>query len=357
MNGIGERLKLARMKARLSQRALAEKAGVTAMSISKYENNEMMPSSDVLLKLVQALGVRMEFFLRGAPTLEVRPVYRKHSRMGKKAQASVMVQVQDWLERYLMVESFFPPGDIGAFRLPEGFPYLVRSLEDAEAGADRLREAWHLGSDPINNLTELLEDRGIKIGLVEGDDDFDACTFLYDEETPVIALNKNRPGDRQRFNLAHELGHIMLEVTPEVDEEKAASRFASAFLVPADAARMELGSMRRSLDPGELLLLKEKYGMSMAAWIYRAEDLGILRKNDAQNLWRDFGTRGWRKKEPGEALPAEQPTRLYRLVCRLLTEDVISQPRAAELLGLSLGLYLKQHAEIHGQAVEPAAHP
>jgi Zn-dependent peptidase ImmA (M78 family) len=356
MSNFAERLKLARRKARLSQRDLAEQAGVSAMSISKYENNEMMPSSDVLLKLAEALDVRMEFLLRSAPELEIRPVYRKHSRMGKKAQASVKAQIQDWLERYLMVESFFSEDEIDQFHQPEGFPFPVKSIESAEVAADRLREEWRLGNDPIDNLTELLEEKGIKVGLVEGDDNFDACTFLYDGEMPVIAVNESRTGDRQRFSLAHELGHILLEVAPGVDEEKSAHRFASAFLVPSDAARMELGQTRSSLDSHELLLLKQKYGMSMAAWIYRASDLGILHENDVRNLWRGFSSHGWRKNEPGEPLPTEQPGRMTRLVRRLLAEDVISRSRAAELLGISLGVYLKQHAEIYGRATEPVAH-
>ncbi len=343
----------------MSQRKLAEQAGVTAMSISKYENNEMMPSSDVLLKLSDALDVRMEFFLRSAPKLDIQPVYRKHSRMGKKDQAAILAQIQEWLERYLVVESFYP-GD-GGFEMPLGFPRLVETLEDAEDTAASLREAWHLGTDPIGNLTESLEDKGIKVGLVEGHDDFDACTFLYDGQTPVIAINKNHPGDRQRFDLAHELGHIMLRVgngpaahdTAPADEEKAANRFAGAFLVPAEAAQMELGTARHYLDPFELRLLKEKYGMSMAAWVYRAKDLGILSDSAADQMWRRFSARGWRKQEPGEPLPPEEPTRMRRLVRRLVAEDAISESRALELLGMSLGLYLKERTSLY--ANEPEA--
>ena len=342
MSGIGERLKLARMKARLSQRNLAEQAGVTAMSISKYENNEMMPSSDVLFKLAEALNVRMEFFLRSSPELEIQPVYRKHSRMGKKAQEAVKAQIQDWLERYLLVESFYP-GDAG-FELPAGFPRPVETLVNAEGAAAALREAWQLGDDPIDILTELLEEKGIKVGLVEGEDHFDACTFLYDGETPVIAVNENRPGDRQRFDLAHELGHIMLHVMEGVDEEKAAHRFAGAFLVPAEAARMELGAVRRHLDPVELMMLKEKYGMSMAAWVYRAKDLGILGDSAVDQMWRRFSALGWRKQEPLE-LPPEKPRRMDRLVRRLVAEDIISESRAAELMGERIVLSLDRSGE------------
>ncbi|MGH2538246.1 MAG: helix-turn-helix domain-containing protein [Candidatus Promineifilaceae bacterium] len=342
MVGIGERLKLARAMRRLSQRGLAERAGVSAMAISKYENNEMMPGSDVLRQLAKALDVRMEFLLRPAPEVEIRPVFRKHSRLGKKATGAVIAQIREWLERYLTVESFFPDEEIGAFSFPKEFPYAIEAVKEAEQAAEELRKAWRLGEDPTENLTELLEDRGIKVGMLAGDGDFDACTFSFDGDNIVIAVKRGVPGDRQRFNLAHELGHIMLKVMPEVEEEKAAHRFAGAFLVSARAARMELGSARRYLDPHELMLLKKKYGMSMAAWVYRAKDLGILDAADAERLWRDFRTRGWHKQEPGRPLPAEEPTRLKRLVWRLAAEDVISRSRAAELLDEPLAVFANQ---------------
>ena len=225
------------------------------------------------------------------------------------------------------------------FHFPEGFPFPIKKVDEAELAATALRREWLLGEDPIENLTELLEDRGIKIGLVNGDFDFDACTFFYDDKTPVIAVRCDLPGDRQRFNIAHELGHIMLDVKDEALLEKAAHRFAAAFLVPEQVARMELGSSRHYLEPHELFLLKKKYSVSMAAWVYRAKDLGILSERDAKGMWRDFRSRRWHKKEPGEPFPAEEPTRLKRLVWRLVAEDVISRSRAAELLGERLSVF------------------
>jgi Zn-dependent peptidase ImmA (M78 family) len=104
-------------------------------------------------------------------------------------------------------------------------------------------------------------------------------------------------------------------------------------------AVLEFGRTRRSLDAYELLLLKQKYGMSMAAWIYRAKDLGILSDHDAQRQWQGFSGRGWRKQEPGEPLPSEEPQRMVRMVRRLLAEDVISRSRAKELMGERIALF------------------
>ena len=346
MTGIGERLKLARRMARLSQQALADRTGVSKMAISKYEHNQMMPGSEVMLRLAEALGVRMEFLLRSASELEIKPVYRAHSRMNKTEEAAVVAQVQEWLERYLAIEALFPPDERLFFKFPPEFPYPVERLEDAEQAAEKLRRIWQAGTDTIDSLAELLEAQGIKIGLVDGDVHFDACTFWVNDQSPVIAIKRGLSGDRQRFSLAHELGHIMLDVSQEADDEKAAHRFAAAFLVPASAAVLEIGHSRRSLDPQELLLLKKKYGMSMAAWVYRAKDLGILNENDAQRHWQQFSARGWRKQEPGEPLAGEQPQRMYRLVRRLLAEDVISRSRAKELLGERIELFTEKEQAV-----------
>lgn len=343
MSPLGERLKLARLKARMSQRELADRVGVTAMSISKYESNLMMPSAETLFKLAQALDVRLEFLLRQAPHLLIEPVYRRHRRMSSRTEEAIKAQIQDWLERYLLAESMVPDEQSNEW-LPAGFPYPVQTLDDVERAAVALRAAWELGNDPIDSLTELLEDRGIKVGVIEGADDFDACTFLYDSHTPVIVVNRHRPVDRQRFDLAHELGHLMMRVAEGLDEEKAAHRFAAALLVPAEAAFRELGRSRSHLDLLELMELKEKYGMSMAAWIRRAQDLGILRASATRHLWQQLSARGWRKQEPVE-LPAESPSRMFRLVRRLVAEGIISEARAAELMGQRVSLFAPQHEE------------
>ncbi len=144
------------------------------------------------------------------------------------------------------------------------------------------------------------------------------------------------PGDRQRFTLAHELGHLLLEFPADLDAdtaEKLVYRFAAAFIVPREAARAELGDRRRRLDLIELALLKREYGLSMAAWVHRAEELGILPEAAARSLFETFDKAGWRLREPGEPYPSQDPRRFERLVRHALAEEVISETRAAELLG------------------------
>ena len=330
---IGERIKLARRAARLSQRALAKKVGLSAQAISKYERGLDIPSSGVLLRLAQALNVEVEYFFRPSQVTITAPAYRKRTSLPKKQEQAIIASVQEWLERYLEVESLFPSEAQPRFELPSTVNPKVNSLDDVEEVAKDLRRTWDLGLAPIESMVELLEDKGIKVGLVDGPDGFDSCTFWANGNIPVIVIKRGLPGDRQRFNIAHELGHLVLEPGEGVDEEKAAFRFAGAFLVPEPMVRYELGERRHTLDLYELYLLKCKYGLSMQGWIYRAKDLGIIPESTAAQLFREFRKRGWHKKEPGEQIPPEEPKRMERLVLRALAEDLISQSRAAELLG------------------------
>jgi Zn-dependent peptidase ImmA (M78 family)/DNA-binding XRE family transcriptional regulator len=329
----GQRIKQARKANNMSLRKLAEKAEISAMAISKYERDLDMPSSGVLLRLAQTLGVPIDFFFRPKTISVQLQAYRKHVALGTKVQEAIQMRIQEWLERYLEVESYFPDEE-RAISLPA---YTIQSKDQVEDVALELRKNWNVGLDPIENLTQLLEDRGIKVGLVSGFEHFDACTFIADG-IPVIVSKAELPGDRQRFNLGHELGHLILDVKEGVDPESACHRFVGAFLVPAQVARFELGSRRTTLDVNELYLLKHKYGMSMQAWIFRAKDLGIISENAAARLFHRFRVNGWHRQEPGEALPGEKPYRMERLIYRALAEDLISRSRAQELLGEPLQL-------------------
>ncbi len=346
---IGERIKQARRLREMSQRALAERVGLSATAISKYEQDKLTPGSEVLLRLARALGVQVEFFIRPTFVKNITPAFRKRSNFGRKKANTVLAIIQDWLERYLEIENILQLG-VPKFVYPEGFPYEVKTGRDIEAAVLALREAWQLGLDPIENLVQLLEDKGIKVGRVEAGEQFDACTFFVDIDgrLPVIAVKSGIPGDRMRFNLAHELGHLLLKVKGELNPEKAASRFAGAFLVPEPVVKFELGNRRRILDIYELHLLKHKYGLSMQAWLYRAKDLGILSNAKFQALNRAFRARGWHRKEPGDAYPPEQPTRFERLVMQALVEGIISSKKAAELLGQSVEKFRQKVAEEHG---------
>jgi Zn-dependent peptidase ImmA (M78 family)/transcriptional regulator with XRE-family HTH domain len=339
---LGSRIKQGRLSAGLSLRDVAEAVGLSAMAISKYERDLIKPSSETLLRLAKAFGVRTEYFFR-QPIVELTDVeFRKRSQLSPQDEAKAKEDVREQLERWLELESVIPASWPKAFALPKKLLGHVDSYEAIEVLADQLRVAWQLGTGPIRNLIDKMEEEGIKVILTphDGDKKFDGLVAKANGHT-VIVVGQDWPGDRQRFTLAHELGHLALHgrLAPGLDEERACNRFAGAFLVPKIEATRLLGACRSWLEPRELYMLKNEWGLSMNGWIYRALDLGILTRPSARRLWEFFSKQGeggitWREREPGDAYPKECPLRFVQLVYRALAEDLLGESKAAELLGL-----------------------
>jgi Zn-dependent peptidase ImmA (M78 family)/DNA-binding XRE family transcriptional regulator len=335
---IGDRILQARKAAGLSMRALAEKAQISAMAISKYESNKSTPSSGVLLALANALGVRVEYFFRVSKVQLKEVEYRKHSKLPKKTLDQIKGDVIEQLERFLELREFLPVSSVEAFQLPEQLPF-IESYDDVEKAATIVRHAWGLGDNPIPDLIDTLEEKGIMVfqsNALHGDK-FDGLAAQVDG-TPVVVVGQGWPGDRQRFTLAHELGHLVIKdrLAQDLDEEAAANRFAGAFLVPALEVIKELGVRRSRLEPVELCVLKSAYGLSMQGWLHRAVDLGVLSKAAYATMCKLFAMRGWRKQEPGEPYPAEKPKLFIQLVFHAYAEELIGESKAAELLGKTL---------------------
>ena len=346
---IGDRIKQARKASGLSLRALAENAGVTAMAISKYENNKSTPSSGVLLGLAQALDLKVEYFLRTSKVELHEVEYRKHAKLPKKVLDQIEGDVIEQIERFIDLEQFLPVTPIESFELPEGLPLEIEDYEDIESVADIVRKAWGLGGNPIPDLIDTLEERGIRVFQAKAlhDEKFDGLAAEVNG-FPVIVVGRDWPGDRQRFTLSHELGHLILKdrLPPHLDEEKSANRFAGAFLAPRSEALKELGNNRNWIEPVELHVLKQTYGLSMRAWIYRASDLEILNKSASRKMWDYFRKRNWIKDEPGKRYEPEIPKLFKQLVFHAYGEQLISESKAAELLGWSMSIFRNIRNEV-----------
>ena len=335
----GSRLKIARAAAGLSLRDLADKIGnkVSAQAIGKYERSEMTPGSDVLIALVRALGVTENYLLSTSKLELVSVDFRKKSLVGAREEATISAQVMSGVERYLAIEDILGL-DGGTWQKPISAPFPVRSLDEAENTASKLRSAWNMGSDPIPNLAEFLEEKGVKIIAIELPASVSGmlCWVRRNggSDIPVVVLNSCHTGERQRFSLAHEVGHLVMSVDG-VHEEKACQRFAGAFLMVAEVLWREVGRHRRTISLGELFQLKAIFGVSVQAIAYRCMDLGIIDDKAMRQLFISFGNRGWRTPPYPEPMPVprEVPKRFERLCFRALTEGIISEARAAELLG------------------------
>jgi len=336
---LGERIKTAREAAGLNQRLLAEKAGVSAMAISKYERGESVPSSKVLLAIAQALGLRTEYFFRKTEVELEEVDYREHHKLPETEEKKVRADVIEQLERWVELERFIPTPWSVPFSLPKGLPAKIRAMDDIEDVALVVRKAWGLGLNPIARVIDTLESKGIKVIVTRYDQHkyFDGLAARVNG-APVIVVGKHWAGDRQRFTLAHELGHLVLKgrLSSGLDEEAACHRFAGAFLAPKEKVSELLGNKRTWLEPQELMLLKQEWGLSMQGWSYRARDLGIITQSTMKELWSQFVQHGWKEKEPDPQYPNEETLLFKQLVFRALGEELIGEPKAAELLGMSV---------------------
>ena len=327
---IGNRIRQARLLAGLTQKELAFRLGkrgypVTSAAISKYEKNKSHPPAQFMLLASSEMNVRSTYFSHQPAKNVIWKSFRRQSRLGKKKQEAVKAFAADLAEIHVELHSLLYPNNPPD--LPP--PTQVRNPTEAEKAASTLRDSWDLGNRPLDNLVQTAEDRGVVV--ISWDDEsgrFDGLSGTCGAY-PVTVINTKKSSDRIRFSLAHEIGHLVMDTSDMAtgDEERLAHRFAAALLVPAEHAIRELGSRRTGLDWGELKVLKRKYGLSMAAWIIRAKDLGIISEHLYSTMYEQFGRMGWKTQEPVEYVGDEEPLQLKQMASRAAAEGLISLER------------------------------
>lgn len=341
---IGNRLKRAREAKGFSLRELeaAIQGRVTAQAIGKYERDESMPSSGVLLTLAKVLEVSPEFLL-SERLIELSGVdFRKGPQAGVKEERTVEAAVLALVERYLELEELLPGVD-QSWEPLLGEQFTISRIEDAEQAADSLRQIWKLGIDPIPLMAELLEDKGVKVIALDLPENISGSKAFVQRLNrggiPVIVVNAHHNGERQRFTLAHELAHLVLNFVGlnDKDQEKAADRFAGSFLMAKEMMDRLLGSHRTSVSLGELVELKKLFRVSIASLVVRCSQLGVISKTVYGRIWSQIRDRGWNgplSTEP-QPLASEVPQRMERMCLRAVAEGAISEAKAAELLGIN----------------------
>ncbi len=339
MNTFAERLKSARKIKGWSLQDLADQVSVSIsrQSLNKYEQGTMKPTGEVLVALSKALGVKPDYFLRDSSIVLPEVKFRKKARLSVKEIDRIKETIKDFLERYLEVESLL--------NLKHQFinplkNHLIEAEEDIEAPALDLIKKWNLGFDPIPNVMELLEEKGVRVFEIEADAAFDGLS-AHVGNIPVIVLNKNFTVERKRFTALHELGHLLLTIDPDANEEKICNAFAGALLLPNDCLEKLLGEKRNNIAPGELVRIKEQYGISVQAIMNRAYQRGIIHKSVLEKFWRSIASN---KKEDGlgSFSGKEKAYRFEQLVFRLAAEEVVSISKAANLAGMKLAQFRDQ---------------
>ncbi len=326
---LGQRLRQARLAAGLSLEDLAGRLEqpLTKQALSKYERGLSQPPPSRIADLAAALHVRTSSLLAESDVEIEWVAYRKLQRLSKSRQEQVTAVATQRLEGEVRLRELFHLGE--RHDLPG--PIDVQQLHDCDYAAAAVRLRWDLGDRPVDSLIERIEEHGCAVVVWPEEWGFDGLSG-WANQTPVLVLNQSVPPDRLRFNAAHELGHLVMKRTEDgKKDEQFAHRFAASFLVPAEAARRELGERRRGLEMEELGLLKQRWGLSMQAWVRRAHDLEIIGDELYRRLNMRFRRQGWHREEPFQYEAAESPTLLRRLVLRALAEGIITSEEANRL--------------------------
>lgn len=343
----GERLKLARRKAGVSLRGLSGAMGgsVSAQSIGKYERGEMMPSFEVVTQLADILEVSLHYMMSEQVAQLENIEFRKTSGISAREKAQVEATVVEKLESYLAIEEIIGIDSTSSLPSESERGFLGRE-EDAETLAEDLRRKWKLGTDPIPNMTTLLENHGIRVLLVDLPEKVSGLTCVAHsphrkQPVPAIIVNRNMTLERRRFTLGHELAHRLVAPDSLADQEKGANVFAGAFLVPKNHLVSQVGNRRKAFCFQEIVRLKRMYRISAATLLVRLNQVGIMSKSALAYAFQTYA-RGWKLSEPHPLEPDEKkgeyeaPHRFERLCYWALAEKLIMPMKACELLQLPM---------------------
>lgn len=305
-----ERLQLARQRRGLNKTKLAALVRVKPPVITAYERADREPSEQMVAQLAEALEFPVSFFY--AEMDDMVPLdsasFRSLSRMTASqrdaglASGTLTIQLNRWMEHHFSL----PPPNV---------PDLDPGIIDPPGAAAHVRGQWGLDKLPIANVLHTLEAHGVRVfALAAQCREVDAFSFWHEEtSTPFIIVGTHKSPERQVFDLAHELGHLVLHRDhgrPRGrDEERQADAFASSFLMPREDLYL---AAPRNPTLSDLAAAKHRWKVSVAALAFRMHQEDMISDWNYHNLCVQISTFG-RDREM-HPLPREQSQVLTKLL-------------------------------------------
>ena len=338
----GERIKEAREIRGFSQTVLAELVNVKRQAISSFEKDKTKPSPGTLFAIASVTKFPVPFFLNERPrgdSSRTSPIsFRKKSTATKTARLQAIQYENLFADIYYFIDHYI---DFHPAKIPFDINLNYRSLskDHIENIATDVRRKWGLGDGPIPDMIRLLENNGIIIAEIDLPTTLDAFSTWRHDRPFILLSDSNTSCARRRFNLGHELGHLVLhQLVPEEDFEKAetrkileaqAHRFAGAFLFPAASVRSEYFSNSMIA----LKNLKGRWKISIAAISKRLLDLGLINKHQRQYIMINLKNR--KNEVLDDTIPTEKPTLIERVFEILLKNHILSIRNAVDDLMIS----------------------
>ena len=339
---------LARESRGLTQGELAKQISanqgraVTQGTISKVEQGLLSASEELLAGIVNILKYPASFFYQNEEIYAAgMSQYRKRASLPSKTLCKIDAETN--IIR-LRIKSLLKSVEDIEVKIPF---YDINEYPDPSEVARLVRQAWFIPRGPIGNVTKHLEKAGIIVVHCNFETRLiDGFTASYDEKIPpIIFVNKVLTGDRLRFTLAHELGHIVMHRFPSESMEEEANTFASEFLMPSTDIKPDLAY----LTLHKLADLKLHWKVSMAAIVYRATSLGQITPRQSQYLFMQLSKAGYKTREPVELdVPRESPVLLKKLVDVHMNELEYNANEIAKILHI-------EETELYGFYLEPPA--
>ena len=340
MDGIGKNLKRIRLLKNLSLKDAGNLLNMTATAISKYEKGEILPDSKKLIDFANAYNVKSIELLKVYNVPEMKfTSFRKKKRLTGQNLELLEELIQDEVAKYLEIIEMNNI-DTDNIKLKK---YSCNNLEDAEKAANDFRNYIKISNkQPISDLINILENLGIIIIQIKNPDnrfdDFDGLSEFVNNIPVIVLLDGIKDGARQRFTIAHELGHLILNINNDkLDEERLCNRFASALLMPKEAIINEFGYSRGNINFFELTAFKNEFKVSYAAIVYRLKDLNIISEYLYKKL-SIFLSQRIGKNDPKPIQP-ETSFQFKKIVYKLEADEIITLNKACELLGVTVDEY------------------
>lgn len=339
----GEKMKEIRELNGLSRKELADKLEITEQAVWQYENEKFLPRIEILNKLRDFFAVETRYFftpsyLNHVIVSEEKIAYRaddRESRKKTKLELSYLNFI-DYYIRYFEKNIILPNNTINDIRnkcleyIHKASPVdRVATIEQVAAYA---RKQLRVSNN--RDLMYILENSGIYIlekNLGATIDAYSTCT--EDGRLYIILGTMRKSAVRRNFDLAHELGHLLLHDDIDMELlssqefksiEKEADLFASAFLLPEKEFIADFANIRRKSNPDAYLEMKRKYMVSIASLEMRAYHLGLLNYQENRYFWAQLYKKGYRKHEPldDEIVPI-RPAKMRSLIRFTLDNKVI----------------------------------
>lgn len=333
----GEKLESVRNLQGFSRKEIATRLAVSEQTIWQYENGYIEPKFETINQLKDIFDVTPQFFYSKEFVTEVSDInyiaYRADDRKYRK-KANTETEYIDYVNHFLKVfENCLNKKSLKIDQLRELSEKMMyvnsRSLEEI---AELARE--YLNVSKNQELLYKLEIAGITILEKNMGNNVDAYSTWTSDNRPIIILGSVRKSSvRRNFDLAHELGHLLLHSKIKMDEltkdeyrkiEQEANAFASFFLLPEEEFVHDFSKLKKKSNPNSYLAMKLKYHVSIIALEYRAYKLGLLTFEENRYFYASLNRLGMRQVEPyDDELPIIKPGKIRALFDMVLKNNLL----------------------------------